>query len=434
MYTLSPDGAVELVFSSKGEFIWNLAQLADGSVVAGTGEKGRIYRVRMPAGAKVEPDADKPGPGKELAAASEPVLEDGGADVLFDLEEGQALALGAEFGKLTFIGTGNGAVVYRTDAAVAGKGRYESKVLDAKFVASWGRLEWDGKGEVEFLTRSGATAEPDETWHEWTPPEARTSSVRSPRARYLQFAATLKGRDAVVRAVRTAYLPDNQRPHIESAAGDGAGSGGQGNGEGEKPPEQAAAGPPKHATSRTVKWKASDPDGDALKFRLSYRLEKDPDEFLRPMNPKGVPGYNEPVQGDKFAWETRGLPDGRYVVRIIASDEGANPEERARSAARDSEPFLVDHTAPAITDVAVKGGFVTAAARDSASRITFLAWSVDGGEFKILAPTDGIFDSQDERLKVKLPAKPAKGPHAVAVQAADEAGNLRTVRLTFLVE
>ncbi len=73
-------------------------------------------------------------------------------------------------------------------------------------------------------------------------------------------------------------------------------------------------------------------------------------------------------------------------------------------------------------------------ARDTASRIAFFAWSLDGDKFKILAPTDGIFDSQEERLKVKLPAELAKGPHAVAVQAADEAGNLRTVRVTFRVE
>ena len=127
-------------------------------------------------------------------------------------------------------------------------------------------------------------------------------------------------------------------------------------------------------------------------------------------------------------------PDGRYVVRVVASDEGANPEPRSRSAARHSEPALIDHTAPTISDVAVKQGFLSGTARDAASRITFLSWSLDGGKLKVLAPEDGIFDSQEEGLRAKLPEGLAKGPHAAEVQAADEAGNLKTVRVTFRVE
>jgi hypothetical protein len=426
VYRLGPDGAVEPVFSSKGEFIWNVVPLADGSILAGTGENGRVYRLRMPSGA-----------GGEAGRANGPVMEDGGADVLFDLEEGQALALGAAFGKLEFIGTGNGAALCRTDAAVPGKGRYESKVLDATFVASWGRLEWKGKGDVEIMTRSGATAEPDETWHEWTPLDAGKPVIASPRARYLQFSATLKGRDSVLKSVRAAYLPDNQRPHIQSVAVDGGGNGAPAQGgEGGPPaaPSPAPAQASGHSTARTVAWKASDPDGDALKFTLSFKLEGDPDDFFRAMNPRGESGFNEPVTGDKFTWETRGLPDGRYVVRVVASDEGANPEARSRSAARHSEPALIDHTAPEISDVTVEQGVITGTARDAASRITFLAWSLDGGKLKALAPEDGIFDSQEEGLKAKLPEPLAKGPHAAAVQAADEAGNLETVRVTFRVE
>lgn len=406
VYRLSRDGAVEAVFSSKGEFIWALAALADGSVLAATGERGRVYRLQLP----------------ELRGA--PVIEDGGADVLFDLEEGQALALGVEFGALSFVGTGNGGAVYRVSPREPGSGVYTSKVLDAKTVASWGRLEWDGSGRVRLETRSGATPEPDDAWDGWRALD-EGSRVASGRARYLQFRATLGGPGSLLRAVRIAYAPDNQRPTVSAV--EFAPAVGEGGKDAKK--ESAAPALPVRTTVKTVKWTAKDPDGDELVFRLFYRLADAPEEDFRPMTPRG-----EPVTGDKYAWETRGLPDGRYVVRVVASDERANVEGRSRAAARDSEPTLVDNTPPEIPELRVERGEITGFARDAASRIAHLSYAIDGGDARLLGSEDGLLDSREERFRFALPAGLARGLHAIVVHAADEAGNLAVARTAFRVE
>jgi len=403
VYRLANDGSIEAAFASKGEFIWSLIGLADGSFVVATGENGRVYRAKLP------------------GASPKPVVEDGGADVLFDLEEGQALALGEEFGAVVLVGTGSGAAVYTIDARAPGKGEYVSKVLDTKFVSTWGRVEWDCAGDVLVETRSGATAEPDETWEDWRPLERGTQRARSSRARYFQFRASLKAPDAALRAARVAYCVDNQRPRISSVEVADAG--------GDKKPDVAGApgavAPPSHVTMKTVSWKAADPDGDRLVARLYYRPADEPGGAFRAITAR------DPVTGDKYSWETRGLPDGRYVVRVVASDETANAEGGARSAARDSSPVLVDHLPPDVVGLKVAGAEVTGRARDAFSRVAFLAYAIDGGDLKLVDPEDGLLDSLDEGFRFRLPAGIEPGIHTLVVHAADEAGNLASARLTF---
>ncbi|MHC4251788.1 MAG: fibronectin type III domain-containing protein, partial [Planctomycetota bacterium] len=412
VYRLSDDGSIETAFASKGEFIWSLAALGDGSFLAATSERGRVYRARLP----------------EAGAGAGALLLDGGADVLFDLEEAQALALGTEMGVLAYVGTGNGAAIYGMDARGAREAVYTSKAFDAKFVSTWGRIEWDSSGDVAVDLRSGATAEPDETWSDWAPVNPDDPKAGAPRSRYAQFRARLGGGESALRAVRVAYLVDNQRPDIATVSA-GEGSGGRGTGQKKpKAPPAGKSGPPSHSTVVNVKWQAKDPDGDALAFRVYYRPEGEGDV-------RGETAWREmtkePVTGDAFAWETRGLPDGRYVVRVVASDDRANPEARSLAAARESDPVLVDHTPPTIMDLRVAGGRVTGVARDAASRIAHLACSVDGHEWKLVAPADGLLDGPEEAFSFDLPDGLEAGPHAIAVQAADAGGNLAAARERF---
>jgi hypothetical protein len=406
VYHLSSDGNIEALFASKGEFIWSMAALADGTFLVATGEKGRVYR------------------GHEPENRGAPVVEGEAADVLFDLDEGQALAMGVEFGELLFIGTGNGGAIYDVSSKMPGRGIYTSKVLDAKHVSTWGQAEWDAQGPVTLETRSGATSEPDDTWNAWTPVDKADGRITNPRSRYLQFRADVSARGSALRAVRIAYLPDNQRPavaSIELAIDDKA-----------KPKngKETSASPPlpTHTSSLTIKWSAKDPDGDAVVCRLLYRLEEELDEHLRSMN------SGEPLVGDKYTWETRGLPDGRYVVRVVVSDERDNPPERVRSVARDSDPILVDHTPPAIIDLSVNRREVTGEVRDKASRISHLSWVLDGADAQLLACDDGLLDGRREAFRFSLPKDITRGRHALAIQCADEAGNLSVERLAFTVE
>src|SRR5262249_37675892 len=127
------------------------------------------------------------------------------------------------------------------------------------------------------------------------------------------------------------------------------------------------------------------------------------------------------------------IPDGNYVVKVVASDERANPREDALEHSLVSSPFLVDNRKPELVDVKVQNGSFTGRARDSFSPISELAYSIDGGEWQPFSPKDGIFDDPVEDFSVKLPSKLVPGTHSLAVRAVDAADNVGAVQTTFRI-
>ena len=97
--------------------------------------------------------------------------------------------------------TSNPGKLFALSGGPAAKGSYESDVRDAGTVASWGVIRWRATaraGQVQLLTRSGNTANPDETWSAWSKPysSAEGEQIASPNARYLQWRAVLNAENA----------------------------------------------------------------------------------------------------------------------------------------------------------------------------------------------------------------------------------------------
>ena len=50
------------------------------------------------------------------------------------------------------------------------------------------------------------------------------------------------------------------------------------------------------------------------------------------------------------------MADGRYEVKVVASDAAANPPGKGKTTSRVSDPVLVDNTPPVIGDVKSEAG------------------------------------------------------------------------------
>jgi hypothetical protein len=121
------------------------------------------------------------------------------------------------------------------------------------------------------------------------------------------------------------------------------------------------------------------------------------------------------------------VPNGRYVVRIVARDSPSNPDDLALSGEKESAAFDVDNTPPVVTATPGTRG-VHAIARDDSSMIRKVEYSLDGGRWEEVHPADGINDSMEETYEF-APRGLSAGPHVVVVRATDLLGNVSTARV-----
>jgi outer membrane protein assembly factor BamB len=403
LYRLERDGRIEQIFALADGYFTSLlvdnqvGSGASGDVYVATGTQGRVYRVA----------ADRT------------------AALAIDLPERQALTL-LRAGGTFLVGTGDVGGVYRAHAATGGEATYLSKVLDAEYPARWGMLRWHGSRDLIVETRSGNTAKPAPSWSGFQRLDATHATgqggvgrLASPPARYVQYRVTLGGSDSRSRLgeVTLYYLPQNQRARVtELTASDSPASA--------TPAAGAAAAPRVHASVLKLRWKVENPDGDELSYRLSFREENE--AVWRPL------GGPDPLAKPEYDWNTEGLPDGTYVVRIVTGDERAQPRERALESTFLSQPLLVDNRKPEVLGLAARYPFVSGRARDQESPITSLEYAVDGGEWRELQPADGLCDDLTEAFTLKLPTL-TPGPHAVTVRAWDSADNVGAAAVTVRV-
>jgi hypothetical protein len=181
---------------------------------------------------------------------------------------------------------------------------------------------------------------------------------------------------------------------------------------------------PKHDATVHVGWKVENPDQDTLRYRLWYR--RDGDATWRDMLRDG-----EVVTKPDYDWDTATLPEGKYRVKIEASDELANPPDQTLKHTLETSGVLVDNTPPVFQTLAIAKRRLRARVVDGASVIARVDVSIDGrggtGEWRPLAPADGVYDSQDETFDADVSAVVPAGAHIVAVRAFDAAGNFVVV-------
>jgi hypothetical protein len=183
----------------------------------------------------------------------------------------------------------------------------------------------------------------------------------------------------------------------------------------------AASGgePPKHDSVVHVTWKVDNPDSDELRYRVEFRREGGA-RWLEATHP------DEVLTKAELDWDTTALPEGKYRVRVEASDEIANPPSDVTRHALETPAVLVDNTPPVFRALTVQGRRLHAEIVDGVGPIARVEAAVDGHVlWRPLAAADGIFDTAAETIDADVtPLLPAgAGPHIVAVRAFDAAGN-----------
>jgi hypothetical protein len=421
VYRIQTDGLWDAVWEAKDDSPYDLTLEADGSVLVATGSKGKVFRL-----------AGDP---------TSPVL-------LARVPAQQATAM-LRAGDRTFLATANPGMLMAMSSTRATRGTYDSDVKDARMVASWGAVSWRAAAPpgttVELYTRSGNTRTPDEAWSDWSGPYtvAEGSPITSPKARYLQWRAVLTGGAAtpLLTSVSAAYLQRNVRPRVESVTVHPPGVAFQkpfSTGEAEiagfdqEPLERRLSNqggtPPGQSGSpalgrriyqrglQTLAWKADDENGDELSFDVLYRREGE--TSWRTLKS----GLSETLT----VWDTTSVPNGTYIVKVVASDAQSHPSDLALRGELESAGFDIDNTPPSVMLGTVSrdaGRFlIPVDVRDVDSPLTRVEYSLDAQSWKTAFPRDGILDSRRETFDIRLEA--AAAGRTLVVRATDALNNV----------
>jgi len=238
----------------------------------------------------------------------------------------------------------------------------------------------------------------------------------------LQYRATLPGHASVLQDISIYYLPHNQRARVTEVTLGDAPAAAAPTGAGATPIPALAPGAPRvHSPTLKLRWKVENPDGDELIYKLWFR--RDGDAVWRPL------GGPDPLAKPEYDWNTESVPDGRYVIRVWASDEKVTPAGQSLDHLFESPPFLVDNTKPEVLGLAVRGDVVTGRAHDALSVISAIEYAIDGGDWRPALADDGLLDERDEAFTIHLPKSLPPGPHIVNARAWDSADNVGTARI-----
>jgi hypothetical protein len=428
VYSIAPDGTSETVWESPDDLPYDVTLDASGQLLVGTGNKGKIFRLTRDNPPKVT---------SLVRAAAQQVMR-----IVADAK-GQAL-----------VATSNPGKIFRLSQDRAEQGSYQSDVRDAQTVSTWGTITWRGTvprgSDISLFTRSGNSQTPDDTWSAWSDAytNAEGQQITSPKARFLQWRAVLKGKESpVLTSVSVAYLQRNLRPRVSSVTVYPPGTVFQrpfSTGEmeiaglDEQPDTRNAAStvgagaasslsaiPPLgrriyQKGLQTFMWKADDENDDKLSYDVFYRREGDTGWKVLKRN------LNDPI----LVWDTTAVPNGTYQIKVAASDAPSNPPGAALVGEMESTTFDVDNTPPTIHIQGLRreGGrsILLFDVRDDQSVVQRVDYSIDADRWRPIYPKDGLADSRHEEFELALP--PDVAPESVVIRAMDAMNNVATQR------
>jgi sugar lactone lactonase YvrE len=405
LYCLHTNGIVEKIWTSETEYIYSACyDEKNNAVVIGTGDSGRVYRVK----------------------------KDGSFAIIYESDSAQVFKIagknkGSSSG-FTLIANNTSAVAQMEDT-LNNKGIYFSDIYDLQIQSRLGRLYWEAETgpqtDVQLFIRTGNSNVPDNTWTQWSAPysDSENSPLKIQDCRYFQLKVLLNSKNAIespyLDRFRIFYIQSNLGPQIKRI-------------EIKKPLPRATVeitvlGDKTSTTSQkskdtnylTVAWEARDLNKDKLKYNIYLKRDNGQNWIL----------IKEDLTENKLRLETRLYQDGKYVLRVEADDSLSNPPSISKTNTLDSSPFLIDSTAPVVSDVLISGSNIRFTVEDKTSLIARVLYSFDGKLWYPAFPEDMINDSRIEHYNFNLNKLPSK--KFIFLKVMDEFNNAKVFQEEF---
>ena len=382
VYRINKEGFVTDIFSQSAMFFAMSPNSSE--LLVGSGNDAKLFRIDM---------------------ASEE------AGIVYQDDKAAQLTAVTADGNTIYIGTANPAKLVKLSGALANEGSYESALIDAGQPAAWGKLQIEADipegSDVLVSSRSGNVGDAnDATFSKWSAAVSVKGPVQltCPAGRFCQYKLILKAgkerKSPVIREVAAAHTIPNLAPKVESVTAD------------------RISGQPGKEGFFKIDYKASDRNNDMLIYRIDFR-RVGRDQWIK---------LKEKIDRPFFEWDTKSVEDGRYELKVTASDERSNTEVTKLSDSRISDVVIVDNSPPVVDNwtLDAANGKVTLkfTAVDQLSTIGELAYTADSNDDWVGSlPDDRVFDTMSENFTVLI--KPlVKGEHVITLRIKDAVDNV----------
>ena len=383
IYKINSEGFVTNIFNRPAVFFCMAAE--DEKLLVGTGNTAQLF--------SITPAAEQ----------EEIVYEDRQASQIT-----AAVVLGGDI----YLGTANAAKLIKLGAGFAQKGTYISDFVDAGQPARWGKLQIEAdipEGcKILMACRSGNVKDVnDPTFSEWTQEVEVTEPVQlaCPLGRFCQYKLILESQGSqtspVVKEVAVASTVENLAPQVESVSVSRIETTG--------------------AVGKTgvfkISYQAKDDNNDKLIYKIDFR---------KPGRTNWIE-IEDKIETDSFEWDGKTVEDGRYEIRVTASDERSNTAATKLTGSRVSDAMVVDNSGPDIRGYSIQKEGTTVRlvlqVSDALSVIGSFQYTVDSNADWIgTLPDDMVYDTMDEDFKIVIEGLEA-GEHVITVKVSDDVGN-----------
>jgi hypothetical protein len=380
IYKVTKDGFVTDIFNESAVFFCLAAQ--GNQLLVGTGNDAQLFAV--------EPNSEENA-------------------VVFEEKQASQITAVAVVGDNAYVGMANPARLVKLGKVFANEGVYTSDLVDAGQPAKWGKLQIEADVpagcKVLMACRSGNVKDiNDKSFSKWTELKDVTGPVQldCPVNRFCQYKLVFRGSDGkvspVVREVAVASAVPNLAPRVESVN------------------VTRMEGPAKNGKFK-ISYETKDDNGDKLIYKIDFRK----------VGRAGWIQLKDAIEAGSFEWDGKSVEDGRYEIRVTASDERSNTPETKLTGSRVSDAVVVDNTGPTVVKYKLeksgKNITIKVTVNDELSAIGKVEYTVDSDANWIgIVPDDLIYDTTSEDFTI-LVEKLSAGQHIISLKLADAVGN-----------
>jgi len=403
IYKISEDGFVTDIFAEQAVFFCLAEQdgpSLGGKLLVGTGNNANLF--------EVDPSSEQHG-------------------VIYEDEQAAQITSISVAGDDVYLGSANPAKLIKLGSGYASEGTYTSEMIDADQPATWGKLQLEADipagCKVLVSARSGNVNDVnDPTFSQWSEPADVTGPVQlqCPLGRFCQYKLILQSKygttSPLIREVAVACTVPNLAPRVQSVT--------------------------------VSRLKSSSKEGV---FKIGYVTKDDNDDKLlykidfRKIGRTNWIELTDEHEAGSFEWDGKTAEDGRYEVRVTASDARSNTTLTKLTGSRISEPVVLDNTGPVVRNMKITGPLkdngqyrvLGVEIVDELSAISKLEYTIDSNADWIgTVPDDLVYDTTDENFTMRIDAEKElpKGDHVLTVRVSDAVGNTTYKSLEVNVE